>query len=280
MYIWTRERLGQAVTSGFAAAPVITVPTDIIRPADARLTTFDKNSAKVKDFHAPEIDRVADKVVASWRTGQPIFTIYVKGHASPEGPAQYNTGLGNHRALGVRKALQRALERKQKNLSYKVLILVQSKGAQEPIAANTTEEGRSQNRRVEIFLSTKKLLPLPKPPVEPIVKIEEPLVVTPMPKPAPEPKCQRNEFFARKEKCKSDYARCKYYCLGRVLAPYGPSAAGCAYAFTRGLGAGLLCLARLGLRVGKEAFDQCGKECDPRYVSCIQEAKQKTHCML
>lgn len=149
-------------TGGRVPEPGMTMPTDTIKPAAARLKHFDKNSAKLKDFHAPEIDRVADRVAVSWRTGQPIFTIYVKGHTSSEGPAQYNIGLGNHRALAVRKALQKALERKQKNLSYKVLILAQSKGAKEPIDTNATEEGRSQNRRVEIFLSTKALAPLPK----------------------------------------------------------------------------------------------------------------------
>ena len=174
----TEAALVKATGAG-APGPVMTMPTEgPIRPAAARLTKFEKNSAKLKDFHAPEIDRVADRVVESWKTGQPIFTIYVKGHTSSEGPAQYNIALGNHRALAVRKALQKALERKQKNLSYKVLILAQSKGAREPIDTNETEEGRSQNRRVEVFLSTKALLPK-MPPKPPVVTPPKPPVVTP-----------------------------------------------------------------------------------------------------
>jgi N-acetyl-anhydromuramyl-L-alanine amidase AmpD len=156
-------------TGGGMPGPVIMMPTDTIKPAAARLWKFDKNSAKLKESHMPDIEKVADRVVASWKAGQPIFTIYVKGHTSSEGPAQYNISLGNQRALAVRKALQKALERKQKNLSYKVLILALSKGAKEPIGSNETEEGRLQNRRVEVFLSTKALLPKkpPKPPTPP-----------------------------------------------------------------------------------------------------------------
>ncbi len=147
-------------TGGAVPGQVTTLPPDTKKPADARLIRFDKNSAKLKDFHAPDIDKVADRVVENWKTGQPIFTIYLKGHTSSEAPPQYDIGLGNHRALAVRKALQKALEHKQKNLSYKVLILAQSKGAKGPIDTNETEEGRSQNRRAEIFLSTKALMPL------------------------------------------------------------------------------------------------------------------------
>ena len=149
-------------TSG-AGGPVIKAPAATKKAPDATLIQFDKDSAKLKDFHATEIDSVADKIVASRKTAQPIFTVYVKGHTSSEGSAQYNVGLGYRRALAVRKALQNALERKEKHLSYKVLILAQSKGESEPIDTNETEAGRSRNRRVEILLSTKALQPLPPP---------------------------------------------------------------------------------------------------------------------
>lgn len=147
MYIRTSDGLGQV-------APAIAK-----QPANATLAQFEKHSAKLKNCHAPKIDRVADKIAASWKIGQPIYTVYVKGYTSSEGLPQYNIGLGHRRALAVRRALQLALERKQKNLSYKVLVLTLSRGAKDPIATNETEYGRCQNRRVEIFLSTKKLLP-------------------------------------------------------------------------------------------------------------------------
>ncbi|MBA5868879.1 MAG: OmpA family protein [Nitrospira sp. CR2.1] len=234
------------IKAGGGAPPgkVITPPTtDIIRPAAARLTRFDKNSAKLKDFHAREIDRTAEQIEASWRTGLPIVTVYVKGHTSSEGPAQYNIGLGNHRALAVRKALQKALERKQKNLSYKVLILTLSKGAKDPIAPNATEEGRSENRRVEVFLSTKALMPLPqKQPVQqPLPGMKDiPWIYPDLPRPTlptDDEECKR-ELERRLRDCNKNYARC----LGekgfnviverlKRLAPTGP---GCLAAIESG----------------------------------------------
>lgn len=183
----------EKATSGGSPGPATTMPTTPQKLADATFPRFDKNSAKLKDFHLPEIDRVADVIVASWKTDQPIVTVYVKGHASSEGPAQYNIGLGHGRALAVRKALQKALERKQKNLSYKVLILTLSRGAKDPIATNATEEGRSQNRRVEVFLSTKKLLPK---------KISPP-------QPIPIPRCNEDLLQAEFTKCGELFNVCK-----------------------------------------------------------------------
>jgi outer membrane protein OmpA-like peptidoglycan-associated protein len=303
MYIWTREELGRAVpeTGGSAAGPAIAVRTDVIKPADARLTQFDKNSAKLKDFHLPEIERVTDKVVASWKTGQPIFTIYVKGHSSPEGPAQYNIGLANYRALGVRKALQRALERKQKNLSYKVLILAQSKGAREPIDSNETETGRSQNRRVEIFLSTKALLPLPKkpPPVEVIRPESIPWVTTPdLPGPAlptdGEPLCDLPTYKKEIELCKRRLGGAAFDCF-MTYAEKEATAAAAASGFAAGVvglvlsGAGAplaLILALLGgiplFILGAHAKVQvarCVYSEVQRYNDCVRAAKAKTHCL-
>jgi len=272
-------------TSGTAPAPVITPPTtDIIKSAAARLKHFDKNSAKLKDFHAPDIDRVADMVVASWKTGQPIFTIYVKGHSSSEGPAQYNIGLGNHRALAVRKALQKALEKKQKNLSYKVLILTLSKGAKEPINTNETEEGKSQNRRVEIFLSTKALKPLPKP-KPPDIIFEEDTIKHRLPAetkpPEHSPECKWDLFFEKKALCRKQYSDCKWACLYRELEKHGPAALACLpILYVSGGKALAACLAALGIKIAPEIWQKCADECDPGYVRCIREAKEKTNCAL
>jgi hypothetical protein len=92
------------------------------------------------------------------------------------------------------KALQKALERKQKNLSYKVLILAQSKGAREPVDTNETEKGRAQNRRVEIFISTKKLQPKRFPAQRP---------------PDVGPRCNDTLLQALFSKCDADFNDCR-----------------------------------------------------------------------
>jgi len=288
----TQAALSKA-TGGAAPGPVITPPTtDIVKSAAARLTQFDKNSAKLKDFHAPEIDRVADRVVETWKTGQPIFTIYVKGHTSSEGPAQYNISLGNQRALAVRKALQKALERKQKNLSYRVLILTQSKGAKEPIDTNETEEGRSQNRRVEIFLSTKALLPLPKPkPTEEKPKIpwiiERPEYER-KPEELPE-KCDQAYLQKLISDCNGRYAACGTACYAKASAEFyakaGMIGGPCAAALGTGNIAGAIACAAagppaLGFILGEVLVKlrNCSKECVAQRRTCVEAAKKFANC--
>jgi outer membrane protein OmpA-like peptidoglycan-associated protein len=279
-------------TGGSVVQPVVTARMDTIKPAAARLTRFDKNSARLKDFHASEIDGVADKVSASWITGQPIFTIYVKGHTSSEGPAQHNVGLGYGRALAVRKALQKALERKQRNLSYKVLILAQSKGEMEPSDTNETEEGKSQNRRVEVFLSTKKLLPLPKkkPDDKPTeIIFEEPDIVRGRRPAEPEapvspPGCRREEYYERRRKCEKEDLLCKGRCLGRAMLAHmtGQGLRKCLAALALGPEAALACVAV----EAPEAYERivrdllkCRDECNSMLFSCLQKAKRDTNCM-
>jgi outer membrane protein OmpA-like peptidoglycan-associated protein len=274
---------------GAGTAPVITFRPDTIKPADARLKGFDKNSAKLKSGHDSDIDRVADKVAASWKTGRPIFTIYVKGHTSSEGSAQYNIGLGNRRALTVRKALQKALERKQKNLSYKVLVLAQSKGAKEPIDSNQTEEGRSNNRRVEVFLSTKALAPIrPKPPLkEPTVTTGPtgtgPDVVTPR-----ERVCNSDILRRELDICEDRLKACNKKCetaisyqleqIGRVVGLLGCFGLGNPALVTA-------CALVTGGTAGKALIDEyfrlqnCAESCKVMLDVCQHGARLKSWCL-
>jgi outer membrane protein OmpA-like peptidoglycan-associated protein len=271
-----------------AAGTVTTTPMETITAAAARLTGFDKNSARLKDFHAAEIDKVAERIAASWQTGQPIFTVYVKGHASSEGPAQYNIGLGTHRALAVRKALQKALERKQKNLSYKVLVLSQSKGSKEPIDTNKTEEGRSRNRRVEVFLSTKALLPLPKkPPKDDAIRPEQipwfrPEIPGGTPAPDTEPLCDLTILEAEKKACR-DRTLKSIASFGMSLGLPSASAIGFAgSAIGASSLAGLLALAAaagiavtyIQVQLATFAYGEL-----QRLKQCMNEAKTKAHCL-
>jgi outer membrane protein OmpA-like peptidoglycan-associated protein len=277
----------KAMLAAISPGTMETKLTDTIKPAAARLIKFDKNSAKLKDFHIPDINGVADRVVASWKTGQPIFTVYVKGHTSAEGPAQYNIGLGYGRALAVRKALQKALERKQKNLSYKVLILAQSKGVKEPIDTNETEEGKSQNRRVEIFLSTKALMPLPKKDKPTEIIFEDTDVIRPR-RPSewevPPPDCRREDYREKKRICLKQDLGCKAGCVSRAMFAHITSASQawpCLALLPLGLDKALACAAtkapEVYLKIVQELL-KCRDDCNSRLLSCVDQAKRDTNC--
>ncbi|HLT43002.1 MAG TPA: OmpA family protein [Sphingobacteriaceae bacterium] len=71
--------------------------------------------------------------------------ILVVGHTDNVGRSEYNLGLSDRRAASVRSyAIAQGLDASR--------IRTEGKGASEPIASNETDEGRAQNRRVEIVI--------------------------------------------------------------------------------------------------------------------------------
>lgn len=76
--------------------------------------------------------------------------IRVEGHADSTGPAEYNQGLSERRALSVKERLMR---------DYKVSgdrISTEGFGENKPVADNSTREGRAKNRRAEIIVETEE----------------------------------------------------------------------------------------------------------------------------
>jgi len=78
----------------------------------------------------------------------PDREIRVSGHTDSTGSPVYNQKLSEARAKSVLDALKRIGEIDSKRMSY------QGFGETKPVAPNTTKEGRSQNRRVEIMIVT------------------------------------------------------------------------------------------------------------------------------
>ncbi len=103
--------------------------------------SFDFNSATVKPQFRPSLDQVA-QTLASY---QSTF-VDVSGHTDSVGTAQVNQRLSEQRAASVADYL-----------SYqgvnRARIATRGYGKSIPIASNDTEEGRAQNRRVEIKIS-------------------------------------------------------------------------------------------------------------------------------
>ena len=74
---------------------------------------------------------------------KPSAKVWVEGHASITGDATQNQELSRERAEFVKRYLvQNGLDASQ--------IIAEGRGITKPIASNQTEEGRAQNRRVEV----------------------------------------------------------------------------------------------------------------------------------
>ena len=107
------------------------VPSDI---------SFDTGRADLK----PELRTVLDRF-AQGLSEDPNLKVRVIGHTDSTGSDALNDRLSVERAAGVRSYLS------DRGVSAD-RIEIAGRGEREPVASNSTEEGRAKNRRVEIFL--------------------------------------------------------------------------------------------------------------------------------
>ncbi len=116
------------------------------RTADNRLKvnvpsdfSFDTGRADIRPPMRPVLDELGKNL-------DPNVGITIVGHTDSTGSDAINEPLSRERALAVRDYLSvRGVAAGR--------VVVQGRGAREPVASNATESGRAQNRRVEIFLS-------------------------------------------------------------------------------------------------------------------------------
>ena len=107
------------------------IPSDI---------SFDTGRSDVKRNFAPILDRFA----ASLRDN-PNTAVRIVGHTDNTGSDAINNPLSVDRANSTRNYLtQRGVSGSR--------IQVEGRGSYQPIASNNTSDGRSRNRRVEIFV--------------------------------------------------------------------------------------------------------------------------------
>ena len=101
---------------------------------------FDFDKATLKPAAQQELASVVQELQEN-----PTLRAELVGHADATGTEAYNLGLSKRRAEAVRNFLvARGIAEARFQLAWK--------GEQEPLAPNTTEEGRAQNRRVEITI--------------------------------------------------------------------------------------------------------------------------------
>jgi outer membrane protein OmpA-like peptidoglycan-associated protein len=175
-----RILLGAAVPSPLPKTPpegsAVTIPgcTSIGQPCEV-LNKFGHDQAQVTPVHLRQIAKIADCVVASQSTSQPIVSMLVVGHTSTEGLEDYNLRLGFQRADAVIAKLKEAISDRTRgtdraDLIDRITFVRDSGGEKQPIIVDErSEQDRALNRRVEVCLP-----PLPKVvPPQPPIKLED-----------------------------------------------------------------------------------------------------------
>ena len=121
---------------------------EVAQTADNRLKlnvpsdfSFDSGSAVVKPTMKPVLDEIARNLDANVR-------VEVIGHTDSKGTDETNKPLSINRADAVRDYLAARGVASSR-------ISIDGRGESQPVASNDTNEGRAQNRRVEIFLADK-----------------------------------------------------------------------------------------------------------------------------
>jgi len=117
------------------AAAATAVASKVTYAADA---FFDFDKSVLKPEGKAKLDDLASKV-----GGINLEVVIAVGHTDATGPDGYNQALSNRRAEAVKAYLvSKGIESNR--------VYTEGKGEAQPIADNSTREGRSKNRRVEV----------------------------------------------------------------------------------------------------------------------------------
>ena len=108
------------------------IPSDI---------SFDTTRADIKGNFRPILDRFAATL-----NDNPSTTVSIIGHTDSTGSASINEPLSVERAAHTRDYLS------MRGVSP-TRVVVEGRGAREPIASNSDNDGRARNRRVEIYVA-------------------------------------------------------------------------------------------------------------------------------
>ncbi len=101
---------------------------------------FDTNKSAVKGASATTLDKLAGILME-----YPDSNILVEGHTDSAGPDDYNMTLSEQRAESVTKYLiSKGINRNRFTTKWY--------GESQPVADNTTNEGKAKNRRVELAI--------------------------------------------------------------------------------------------------------------------------------
>lgn len=126
---------------GLVAVDPAKLAADIAQTGTVRIygILFDVDKADIRPESKPALDAIAAMLRA-----QPKLALFVVGHTDATGALQHNLDLSRARARAVVGALTRDYAIAAPRLDPHGV------GPLAPVATNTTDEGRQQNRRVEL----------------------------------------------------------------------------------------------------------------------------------
>jgi len=139
-YNWTNIRnklsgqtagTGTQITDQPDGSLMVNIPSNV---------TFDTDSATIKPSFRSVLDGVAQTISQERR-----INARVVGHTDSTGNPDHNMALSQRRAQSVATYLA---DRGVANTR----LTAEGRGQTQPVASNASEEGRTQNRRVEIYL--------------------------------------------------------------------------------------------------------------------------------
>ncbi|MCR8932690.1 MULTISPECIES: OmpA family protein [Pseudomonas] len=122
-------------------APEPAPQTEVITLSDAGDVLFDFDKSDLTPAATAQLDTLMDKL-----RNADVVSIKVIGHTDSKGSDAYNQALSERRASSVASYL----------LSQGLApgkLTSEGRGESEPVADNATDEGRAQNRRVELHIN-------------------------------------------------------------------------------------------------------------------------------
>ena len=125
-----------------AVTPVVVPKAVKKRLSLDTMTLFDVNSADLRPTGKEKLEAALSEISST----NAIESIVITGYTDSSGAAEYNQSLSEKRAQSVASYLTG-------NGVPEKVISTAGKGEQDPVASNTTNEGRAKNRRVEIDIS-------------------------------------------------------------------------------------------------------------------------------
>lgn len=116
-------------------------PRDVARALSIQVINFELDKAVIPDVNKAFLDRAA-KIMAE----VPDMNLMIVGHTDMQGTSEYNMALSRERAESVKEYLvSQGID--ESKLSTKGM------GETEPVADNSTEQGRFRNRRIEFMVN-------------------------------------------------------------------------------------------------------------------------------
>ncbi len=144
-YIWSKnmqeqKRAMDEATQG-TGVEVSRTPDNQLKLEIPSDISFDVNRADIKPQLRPVLDKFAQGL-----TTYPGSTVRIIGHTDSTGSDAINNPLSVNRAASTRDYLAgRGVAQSR--------VTIDGRGSREPIADNSTAQGRAMNRRVEIFVA-------------------------------------------------------------------------------------------------------------------------------